>query len=141
MPSSRERRQMAESVLDGVLTDLATECAQLDALVADLPDAQWRLPTPAEGWDIATTIAHLAWTDEVAVIAATDKAAWDALVLEAIADPSGFVDKEAVAGGRVVAAAVLAPPRGGPPPPGPGVGPLPPRAEKPGVGPPPGPPP
>src|SRR4051794_41408858 len=101
MPSSRERRQMAESVLDGVLTDLATECAQLDALVADLPDAQWRLPTPAEGWDIATTIAHLAWTDEVAVVAATDKGAWDALVLAAIADPSGFVDQEALAAARV----------------------------------------
>ena len=32
-------------------------------------------PTPAEGWDVATSIAHLAWTDEVAVPAATDKAA------------------------------------------------------------------
>ena len=98
---------MAESMLDGVLDDLATECDRLDDLVSDLPDEDWRLPTPAEGWDIATTIAHLAWTDEVAVVAATDKAAWDSLVLEAIADPSGFVDKEALAGGRTAPADLL----------------------------------
>jgi uncharacterized protein (TIGR03084 family) len=98
---------MPESLLDGVLTDLATECDRLDALVADLSDEEWRAPTPAKGWDIATTIAHLAWTDEVAVIAATDKAAWDALVLEAIADPTGFVDREALAAGRVAPAELL----------------------------------
>ena len=92
---------MTESVLDGVLADLEAECDRLDELVADLPDEDWRLTTPAEGWDIATTIAHLAWTDEVAVVAATDKAAWDALVLAAIADPSGFVDQEALAAARV----------------------------------------
>src|SRR3954467_287778 len=106
--SSLGRRRMAEQLLDAVLADLAAECGHLDSLVADLPEAQWRAPTPAEGGDIATTIARLAWTDEVAVIAATDKAAWDALVLEAIADPSGFVDKEELAGGRAPAAELLA---------------------------------
>ena len=47
----------------------------------------WRTPTPAAGWDVAHQVAHLAWTDEVAVAAATDKAAWDALVLAALEDP------------------------------------------------------
>ena len=42
----------------------------LDALVADLDDAGWRTPTPAAGWDVATQVAHLAWTDEVAMLAA-----------------------------------------------------------------------
>ena len=46
-------------------------------MVAPLDDAAWRTPTPAVGWTIATQVAHLAWTDEVAVFAATDKAAWD----------------------------------------------------------------
>ena len=41
-------------------------------------------PTPAVGWDVATHVAHLAWTDEAATAAATDKEAWDALVLEAL---------------------------------------------------------
>lgn len=88
-------------VLDGVLADLAAEGDLLDALVSDRDEADWRTPTPAEGWDVATQVAHLAWTDEVAVAAATDKTAWDALVLRAIEDPTGFVDAEALVGGRV----------------------------------------
>lgn len=88
------------SVLDDVLADLSAEGDQLRAAVADLDDHQWRTLTPAEGWTIATQIAHLAWTDEVAVLAAqagteTGKQAWDAVVLQAIEDPTGFVDTEA----------------------------------------------
>jgi uncharacterized protein (TIGR03084 family) len=50
-----------------VLDDLEGEHAALDALVAPLSDADWKTPTPAEGWDIADTIAHLAMSDEMAV--------------------------------------------------------------------------
>ncbi len=89
------------ALLEGVLADLAAEGAALEALVADLDEASWRLPTPAEGWDVATQIAHLAWTDEAALAAATDKEAWDALVLEALTDPDGAVDAAALAGGAV----------------------------------------
>lgn len=85
-------------VLETVLADLAAESDRLDRVVAPLADEQWRLPTPAEGWDIATQVAHLAWTDEVAVIAAGPKDAWDQLVLEALADPSGYVDAQALEG-------------------------------------------
>ncbi|MGZ8737834.1 MAG: TIGR03084 family metal-binding protein [Nocardioides sp.] len=88
------------STLDDVLADLEAEGDQLDDLVAPLDDAGWRRPTPAEGWDVAHQVAHLAWTDETAVKAATDKAAWDETVLAAIADPDGFVDAEAAAGAR-----------------------------------------
>lgn len=95
-------------VLAAVLSDLATEGDRLDALLADRPDADWRRPTPAPGWDVATQVAHLAWTDEVALKAATDKEAWDALVLEALADPEHVVDNAALAGGRVPAAGLLA---------------------------------
>lgn len=87
--------------LEAVLGDLATEGAALEALVTPLGEPAWRTPTPAAGWDVATSVAHLAWTDEVAVLAATDKAAWDAVVLEAIADPDGFVDAQALSGGAV----------------------------------------
>jgi uncharacterized protein (TIGR03084 family) len=94
--------------LGQVLADLDAEGDQLDALVADLDDAGWRTPTPAEGWDIAHQIAHLAWTDEVAVAAATDKQAWEAVVVEALADPTGFVDVEAAAGAEAKPADLLA---------------------------------
>ena len=96
------------STLDDVLADLRAEGDQLDELVAPLDDAGWRTPTPAEGWDVAHQIAHLAWTDESAVKAATDKAAWDETVLRAIAAPDGFVDAEAAAGAQAPHAELLA---------------------------------
>lgn len=84
-------------VLTRVLADLAAEGDRLDALVRDLDAAGWRTPTPAPGWDVAAQVAHLTWTDEVALRAATDKDAWDAVVLAALADPEGYVDREALA--------------------------------------------
>ena len=95
-------------VLESVLADLAAEGDRLDRLVAGLVEAGWRTPTPAAGWDVATQVAHLAWTDEASVAAATDKEAWDALVLEAIADPEGAIDAAALRGGRAQPAELLA---------------------------------
>ena len=97
-----------------VLTDLAQEGDRLTSLLVDLPEKDWRRPTPADGWDVATTIAHLAWTDEVAVLAAgaerdeEGRAAWDAVVLDAIGDPQGFVDTQALEGGRAPSGELLA---------------------------------
>jgi uncharacterized protein (TIGR03084 family) len=87
-------------LFDDVLADLTAEGDQLREAVAGLDDAGWATAVPAEGWTIATTIAHLLWTDEVAVLAAhadtpDGKEAWDAVVLKAIADPNGFVDEGA----------------------------------------------
>ncbi len=101
------------ALLDGILDDLAAEGEALDALVAPLSDDAWRTPTPAEGWDVATQIAHLAWTDQAAMLAATDKAGWDALVLEALDDPTGIVDRAAREGGAGAPAALLPRWRGG----------------------------
>jgi uncharacterized protein (TIGR03084 family) len=88
------------SVLDQLLSDLGAESDRLRATVAGLDDAGWHAPTPAEGWDVATQIAHLAWTDEAAVLAARaargDTSGWDALVMAAIGDPDGFVDTAAL---------------------------------------------
>ena len=83
-------------VLTDVLADLRAEGDRLEALVASLDEAGWRTPTPAEGWDVAAQVGHLAWTDEVALAAATDKATWDEHVLAAIADPTGYVDQQAL---------------------------------------------
>lgn len=100
-------------VLDGVLADLAAESEQLEQWVAQLDEAGWRTPTPAEGWDVATSIAHLAWTDEVAVLAAKSltgpegKQAWDDLVMQALQDPTGIVDARALEGGKAAPADLL----------------------------------
>ena len=96
------------TTLSDVLDDLAAEGERLEALVAPLPEEEWRRPTPAPGWDVATQVAHLAWTDEVALAAATDKQAWDAHVLAAIEDAEGFVDRGALEGGAVPPADLLA---------------------------------
>jgi uncharacterized protein (TIGR03084 family) len=98
----------SDAVLDRVLADLAAEGARLDDLVADLSHADWHRPTPAFGWDVATQIAHLAWTDESAHVAATDKSRWDALVLEAMADPEHAVDRAALTGGVAAPSVILA---------------------------------
>ena len=82
-------------VLTLVLRDLTAEGDRLEALVSGLDDAGWRTPTPAAGWDVATQVAHLAWTDEVVVKAATDRGAWDEVVIAATNDPTGFVDEGA----------------------------------------------
>ena len=47
--------------------DLAAESAVTRALVADLNETGWHMPTPAVGWDIADQISHLAYFDEVTV--------------------------------------------------------------------------
>lgn len=98
----------APTKLAEVLADLAGEGDSLEAMVLRLDAAGWHTPTPAEGWDIAHQVAHLAWTDEVAVMAVTDKAAWDRVVLAAIDDPSGFVDAAAAAGAAAEPAHLLA---------------------------------
>lgn len=88
------------TVFDKVLADLTTEGDQLRAAVAGLDETDWRTPVPAKGWTVATTIAHLLSTDEVAVLAAhadtsEGKEAWDEVLLRAVADPNGFMDKGA----------------------------------------------
>ena len=75
------------ALLAELLGDLADESAALDALVADLEETAWLGSTPAEGWTVAHQIAHLAWTDQQAVLAATD--------------PEGFRRAAAAAGPRL----------------------------------------
>jgi uncharacterized protein (TIGR03084 family) len=89
--------------LAGVLTDLIAEGAELDTLVADLPADGWRRETPATGWTIAHQIAHLAWTDEIAALAATDSQRFGEVVRQAVASGhlDTYVDKAAAEGAQV----------------------------------------
>ncbi|MFT4083773.1 MAG: TIGR03084 family metal-binding protein [Nocardioides sp.] len=83
------------TLIDELFADLSAESLDLRAVVAELDEDGWRTPTPAVGWEVATQIAHLAWTDAAVVAAATDRAGWDRLVELALADPAHFVDRAA----------------------------------------------
>ncbi|GAA4373541.1 TIGR03084 family metal-binding protein [Nocardioides caricicola] len=96
------------ALLDDLLADLTAEGDRLWAAVAGLDADGWATPTPAAGWTVATQVAHLLWTDEVAAVAATDKDRWDAIVLDAMADPTGYVDAQAHEVARLAPAALLA---------------------------------
>ncbi|MFC0533430.1 TIGR03084 family metal-binding protein [Phytohabitans kaempferiae] len=79
--------------LAALLADLADESADLDARVGPLPEAHWTRLTPADGWTVAHQIAHLAWTDHMATLAATDASAFFASLSSAADDPHHFVDR------------------------------------------------
>ena len=81
--------------LSEILTDLNEESAELDRLVADLPEADWRRPTPAPGWTVAHQIAHLNSTDQAVIASATDPDEFGRWLGAAAADPDGFVDAAA----------------------------------------------
>ena len=71
---------------------LAALNARVDELVETAGVDRWHTDTPAEGWDVAMQIAHLAWTDEVSLTANRDATAFGSVVEKAAADPTGFVD-------------------------------------------------
>jgi len=79
-----------------LIEDLAAETAVLDALLADLSPAQWRLATPAAGWSIADQVSHLAFFDETALLAATDPDRFRRAAAELLAGGLDFPDRIAV---------------------------------------------
>lgn len=91
-----------------LFADLATEGNDLDALVADLPETGWRSESAAPGWTVAHQIAHLAWTDEVAILAATDPDEFAARLKSALAAPTSFVNDAAANGAQLPPADLLA---------------------------------
>ncbi|MGW2287636.1 TIGR03084 family metal-binding protein [Streptomyces phaeochromogenes] len=91
-----------------VFDDLRDESEELDRLVGELSEEDWALATPAAGWTVAHQIAHLAWTDRSALLAATDLAAFGAEVEKALAAPDRFVDDGAEEGAGLPPARLLA---------------------------------
>jgi uncharacterized protein (TIGR03084 family) len=101
MTDLRSADLLPADLLGRLLDDLTAEGDQLSLTVERVGTDGWTAPTPAPGWTVATQVAHLLWTDEVAVLAAHShespeaKQAWDDIVLAAIDDPMGYVDKGA----------------------------------------------
>ncbi|MEV3990535.1 TIGR03084 family metal-binding protein [Streptomyces sp. NPDC049837] len=83
---------------DALLADLRDESEEVDRLVAGLRPDGWATPTPAPRWTVAHQIAHLAWTDDAALLAVTDADRFAAHVEEALKAPETFVDDGAEAG-------------------------------------------
>ena len=95
------------ALLAGLLADLAAEGAALDDVVAGLPTGAMATPTPAEGWTVAHQIAHLAWTDEQALLAATDPEGFARTVADVGSGLGAAVDAAAAAGAGEDPAALL----------------------------------
>ncbi|WMX45689.1 TIGR03084 family metal-binding protein [Streptomyces roseicoloratus] len=91
-----------------VLDDLRAESEEVDALVRELSGEQWALPTPAPRWTVAHQIAHLAWTDAAALLAATDPEAFAAETEKALVAPDRFVDDGAEEGAALPPGELLA---------------------------------
>lgn len=91
-----------------VLDDLRAESDEVDLLVSELSQERWGAPTPAPSWTVAHQIAHLAWTDRAALLAATDAEAFAAETAKALAAPDRFVDEGAEEGAKLPPAELLA---------------------------------
>lgn len=75
-----------------VFADLTADGDEVDRMVANLRDEQWRQDTPAQGWTIAHQIAHLAATFRMASLAASDAAGFAALSKRLSPDFNANVD-------------------------------------------------
>jgi uncharacterized protein (TIGR03084 family) len=69
--------------LNALVADLRDEGAEIDGLVSGLSADGWAAPTPAAGWTVAHQVAHLAWTDQRALLAIDNPAGFQAELAEA----------------------------------------------------------
>jgi len=83
------------TIAGNIAEDLAAESDALDAIVAPLPPDAWTTPTPAPGWTVAHQIAHLLWTDRMALMSITDEPRFLAIVESSATNVDRFVDDAA----------------------------------------------
>jgi uncharacterized protein (TIGR03084 family) len=76
-----------------LLGDLAAEQADLDAVLGLLGEADWRTPTPAEGWDVRDSVAHLAYSEDLATIALTDTARFQAILDDPVTTVAAWTER------------------------------------------------
>lgn len=99
---NRYRRRVTDDPTYGaLLDDLEAEEAALDGDVSGLDDTGWHTPTPAAGFDVQDSIAHLAVAEELASLALTDAPAFGAR-LEQLAADIGATERTIVGRGRAL---------------------------------------
>jgi uncharacterized protein (TIGR03084 family) len=80
--------------LQHICKDLRDEYEWLDNLVAHLSEAQWNLITPFMGWSIKIEIAHLAYFDSTARLAATDAKAFNKHLEQVFQSPERYMESQ-----------------------------------------------
>ena len=88
--------------------DLAAEECDLDAIVSSLAPSSWETPTPAVGWDVRDQIGHLAVSEDLATLAATDAEAFRAELLRLLSDLDATEDGQLARGRGMEPPEVLA---------------------------------
>jgi uncharacterized protein (TIGR03084 family) len=83
--------------MDTILSALADQHAELDALLQTLDDDGWSSPTRCEGWTVADVVLHLAQTDQLAQASAQGRFADGLAVLAHGLEGTGNVDDGAAA--------------------------------------------
>jgi uncharacterized protein (TIGR03084 family) len=78
--------------MEDVVTALADQQAELSALLVGRPEADWRIPTRCEGWDVSDVVLHLAQSNEIAVASATGRFADAVAELAEGVERTGSVD-------------------------------------------------
>ncbi|MGQ0832788.1 MAG: maleylpyruvate isomerase family mycothiol-dependent enzyme [Microthrixaceae bacterium] len=94
--------------MEAIVTALAEEHAELDALVGPLTDEGWAAPTPrCPGWTVSDVVLHLAQTDEMAL--GSVSGTFTEALARLAASPTGATSVDDGAG------AIVAAERGAPP--------------------------
>ena len=102
------RPQMIRSpIMEKICKDLAMEQQELDAVVANLDEAEWATMTPSEGWDIKEQIRHLAYYENRARLAASDPEAFKQWFEEMMKDPERMNEEDKSTGKALTGAGTL----------------------------------
>lgn len=94
--------------LGALAGDLGAETDALLLVLVPLDEAGWTTPTPSPGWRVQEQVAHLAYFDEQAALAATDADAFARELDLALADPDGLTGRITTRARSMTGAEVLA---------------------------------
>ena len=93
--------------MEQISTDLKMEQQELDAVVANLAEDQWKIMTPAEGWDIKEQIRHIAYFEDRARLCASKPEAFRQWLTEMLQDPDKMMAHVETTGKDLTAAQTL----------------------------------
>jgi uncharacterized protein (TIGR03084 family) len=93
--------------MEQICHDLAAEQQELEAVVANLDEAEWATMTPSEGWDIKEQIRHLAYYENRAKLAASDPEAFKKWFEEMLENPNRMNEEAETTGKDLTAAETL----------------------------------
>jgi uncharacterized protein (TIGR03084 family) len=77
--------------LGGLVADLRDERDYIERLIAEPPEADWDLATPAEGWSLKDQVWHLAYFDDAAARALSEPDAFRAHAAAADAEVDRYL--------------------------------------------------